>query len=123
MMVVHGTQGSYASAVDWFQTPDPGVSTHYVVRSWDGQIAQCVDDTNIAWHAGSWHANRHSIGIEHEEYLDDPAWFTTPMYRSSARLVAYLCSWYGIPIDRWHIIGIIRSPRQSAAIPGGGITT
>jgi len=88
----------------------------------DGQIAQCVDDTNIAWHAGSWHAHRHSIGIEHEGYLDDPAWFTTPMYRSSARLVAYLCGWYGIPIDRWHIIGIIRSPRQSAAIPGG-ITT
>jgi N-acetyl-anhydromuramyl-L-alanine amidase AmpD len=105
MIVVHVTQGSYASAIDWFQTPGSGVSTHYVVRSWDGQIAQSVDDTNIAWHAGSWHANRRSIGIEHEGYFDDPAWFTTQMYRSSAGLVAYLCYWYGIPIDREHIIG------------------
>jgi N-acetyl-anhydromuramyl-L-alanine amidase AmpD len=88
-----------------FQTPGAEVSAHYVVRSRDGQITQCVDDTNIAWHAGTWHMNRTSLGIEHEGYFHDPVWFTPEMYRSSARLVAYLCAWYGIPIDNEHIIG------------------
>jgi N-acetyl-anhydromuramyl-L-alanine amidase AmpD len=104
-VVIHTTQDSYSSAINWFQTPGAGVSAHYVVRSRDGQIAQCVDDTNIAWHAGTWHMNRTSLGIEHEGYFHDPVWFTTEMYRSSARLVAYLCRWYGIPIDGEHIIG------------------
>jgi N-acetyl-anhydromuramyl-L-alanine amidase AmpD len=104
-VVIHTTQDSYSSAISWFQTPGAEVSAHYVVRSRDGQIAQCVDDTNIAWHAGTWHMNRTSLGIEHEGLFDDPVWFTPEMYRSSARLVAYLCSWYGIPIDSEHIIG------------------
>ncbi len=104
-VVIHVTQGSYASAVDWFQTPGSEVSAHYVVRASDGQVAQCVDDANIAWHAGSWPANRRSIGVEHEGYFDDPTWFTARMYRSSAMLVAYLCWWYGIPMDRGHILG------------------
>jgi N-acetyl-anhydromuramyl-L-alanine amidase AmpD len=104
-VVIHVTQAPYSSVVNWFQTPGSEISVHYVIRSWDGQIAQCVDDTNIAWHAGSWSVNRVSLGIEHEGYFDDPVWFTREMYRSSAKLVAYLCSWYGIPIDRQHIVG------------------
>ncbi len=46
-----------------------------------------------------------SIGIEHEGYVSDPKWFTDTMYRSSAKLSAYLCQKYSIPIDRYHIIG------------------
>jgi N-acetylmuramoyl-L-alanine amidase CwlA len=80
-VVIHTTLGSYSSAIDWFQTPGAEVS------------------------AGTWHMNRTSLGIEHEGYFHDPVWFTTEMYRSSARLVAYLCRWYGIPIDSEHIIG------------------
>jgi N-acetyl-anhydromuramyl-L-alanine amidase AmpD len=104
-VVIHMVQGSYSSAVKWFQTPRADVSAHYVIRSADGKIAQCVDDTNIAWHAGSWQVNETSIGIEHEGYFDDPAWLSPELYRSSARLVAYLCGWYGIPVDRQHIVG------------------
>ena len=62
-VVIHVTQGSYLSTVDWFQTPGSGISAHYAIRSSDGQIAQCVDEANIAWHAGTWPANRRSIGI------------------------------------------------------------
>lgn len=104
-IVLHVTQGSYPAAISWFQTPGSGVSSHYVIRSRDGRIAQCLSDTNIAWHAGSWAANRRSIGIEHEGYFDDSVWFTPEMYDSSARLVAHLCWWYGIPIDREHVVG------------------
>jgi N-acetyl-anhydromuramyl-L-alanine amidase AmpD len=37
--------------------------------------------------------------------VSDPKWFTDVMYDSSAKLSAYLCNKYGIPIDRAHIIG------------------
>jgi N-acetyl-anhydromuramyl-L-alanine amidase AmpD len=104
-VVIHVAQGSYSSAVNWFQTPGSGVSAHYVIRSWDGQIAQCVDDANIAWQAGTWRTNRTSLSIEHEGYFYDPTWFTDEMYRSSARLVAYLCGLYGLPVNRRRIVG------------------
>jgi hypothetical protein len=60
------------------------VSSHYVVRSSDGQITQMVAEKDTAWHARS--ANPYSIGIEHEGYVDQPSWFTDAMYRSSAAL-------------------------------------
>src|SRR3712207_165691 len=93
-VVIHVTQGSWSGAVNWFQNPNAGVSAHYTVRSSDGKIAQSVSDTNIAYHAGQWPYNVHSIGIEHEGFVSDPKWFTPEMYRSSARLLAYLCRWY-----------------------------
>jgi N-acetyl-anhydromuramyl-L-alanine amidase AmpD len=104
-IIIHVTQGSWSSAINWFENPNAQVSAHYVVRSSDGKIAQCVSDRNIAWHAGNWPVNVHSIGIEHEGYFNDPSWFTAVMYRHSARLVAYLCHRYGIPPNRHHILG------------------
>jgi N-acetyl-anhydromuramyl-L-alanine amidase AmpD len=104
-IVIHVTQGSWSSAINWFQDPSSDASAHYVVRSHDGKIAQCVSDLNIAWHAGDWRTNQISIGIEHEGFFNDPDWFTPEMYHSSARLAAYLCRRYRIPIDRKHIVG------------------
>lgn len=104
-IIIHVTQGSWSSAINWFQDPRAQVSAHYVIRSHDGKIAQCVSDMNIAWHAGNWPVNVHSIGIEHEGYFNDPRWFTSAMYHSSAKLVAYLCRRYGIPPNRHHILG------------------
>jgi N-acetyl-anhydromuramyl-L-alanine amidase AmpD len=104
-VVIHVAQGSYSSAINWFQNPRSDVSAHYVIRSRDGRIAQCVSDLNIAWHAGNWPVNRRSIGIEHEGHRNDPDWFTAEMYHFSAKLVAYLCKRYRIPINRRHIVG------------------
>lgn len=117
-IVVHVTQASYSSALDWFQDPAAQASAHYVVRSSDGQIAQSVSDMNVAWHAGAWSYNTTSVGIEHEGYVDDPKWFTPEMYRSSAKLAAYLCKKYGIPIDRRHIIGHNEVPGADHTDPG-----
>lgn len=104
-IVVHVTQGSWSSTVNWFQHPDAYVSAHYVVRSRDGETAQCVSDRDVAYHAGNYGYNTASIGIEHEGYVDDPSWFTEEMFRSSARLAAFLCKKWDIPIDRDYIIG------------------
>jgi N-acetyl-anhydromuramyl-L-alanine amidase AmpD len=117
-IIIHVTQGSWSSAVNWFQNPDAGVSAHYVVRSSDGKIAQSVSDINIAYHAGYWEYNKHSIGIEHEGYIDNKSWFTREMYGRSAKLTAYLCRHYRIPIDRKHIIGHYEVPGCPG--PGGG---
>jgi N-acetyl-anhydromuramyl-L-alanine amidase AmpD len=104
-IIIHVTQGSWSGAINWFQHPNAPVSAHYTLRSSDGLVGQSVREKDIAWHTGSWPYNQTSIGIEHEGFVSDPSWFTEAMYRSSARLSAYLCNKYGIPRDRTHIIG------------------
>ena len=118
-IVVHVTQGSWSSAINWFNDSRAGVSAHYTVRSSDGVIGQSVQEKDIAYHAGYWPYNQTSIGIEHEGYVSDPKWFTDAMYRSSARLSAYLCKKYGIPTDRAHIIGHNEVPSATHTDPGG----
>ncbi len=104
-IVIHFAQGSWSSALNWFQNPGAQASTHYTVRSSDGFLGQSVQEKDIAWHAGNWSYNEASIGIEHEGFVGNPAWFTEAMYDSSAWLSAYLCYKYGIPVDRYYIIG------------------
>ncbi len=103
-VIIHITQGSWSSAINWFNDSRSGVSAHYVVRSSDGFIGQCVEEEDIAYHAGNWPVNQTSIGIEHEGYGNDPGWLTSNLYNSSARLSAYLANKYNIPIDRNHFL-------------------
>jgi N-acetyl-anhydromuramyl-L-alanine amidase AmpD len=118
-IVVHVTQGSWSSAINWFKDSRAGVSAHYTVRSSDGFVGQSVQEKDISYHAGNWTYNQTSIGIEHEGYVSDPKWFTDAMYRSSAKLSAYLCKKYNIPIDRSHIIGHNEVPNATHTDPGG----
>ncbi len=115
-VVVHVTQGSYAGSISWFQNPSAQVSAHYVVRSSDGRITQAVREGDTAWHARS--ANPYSAGVEHEGYVDDPAWFTDALYRSSAALTRHLTDKYGIPKDRAHIVGHSEVPGNDHTDPG-----
>ncbi len=117
-VVIHVTQGSFSSAINWFKDSRAGVSAHYTVRSNDGFVGQSVREEDIAYHAGNWSYNQTSIGIEHEGYVSNSSWFTEKMYRSSARLTAYLCKKYGIPIDRNHIIGHNEVPGATHTDPG-----
>ena len=95
-VVLHDTEGSFAGAVSWFHNCQAGVSSHYVVRSVDGYVVQMVREADKAWHARD--ANRYAIGIEHEGYANNPAYYTDTMYRSSAALVKNIC-------DRYDAIG------------------
>lgn len=117
-IVIHMTQGSWSSAINWFQNSSAGVSAHYTVRSSDGFIGQSVHNKDIAYHAGNWPYNQTSIGIEHEGFVSDPSWFTDAMYRSSARLAANLAKRYNIPIDRKHIVGHGEVPGATHTDPG-----
>ncbi|MEV4947910.1 peptidoglycan-binding protein [Streptomyces sp. NPDC053755] len=115
-VVIHVTQGSYAGSISWFQNPSSNVSAHYVIRSSDGQVTQMVRDKDTAYHARS--GNAYSVGIEHEGYVDNPAWFTDAMYRSSAALTRHLADTYGIPKDRAHIVGHSEVPDNDHTDPG-----
>lgn len=117
-VVIHVTQETYADTLAIFQNPQKRVSAHYVVRSSDGHLAQCVREADIAWHAGNWDHNTRSVGIEHEGWVDRPAYFTDALYESSAALTAAICARYGIPKDRAHIIGHHEVPGSDHTDPG-----
>lgn len=117
-VVIHVTQTEYVKALTIFQNPQKKVSAHYVVRSMDGHAAQCVRESDVAWHAGNWDYNTHSIGVEHEGWVDQPGYFTDALYERSARLTASVCDRYGIPKDRAHIIGHHEVPGTDHTDPG-----
>jgi hypothetical protein len=96
--------GSLLGNVWWLSGGHSHASAHYVI-SRDGSIVQLVHLSDIAWHAGNWKTNVHSVGIEHVGETYDPAGFTTAEYAASAKLVAWLVRRYDIPVDRTHIIG------------------
>ena len=91
----HIAQGSYAGTISWFQNCTASVSAHYVVRSSDGQVTQMVSESDTAWHVAS--HNSYSIGIEHEGYADNCAWYTTAMYNGSSALTRDIADSHGIP--------------------------
>lgn len=104
-IIIHDIEGSSESAINHFQAQSY-VSAHYVLDSDDGTITQMVRPKDVAWHAGNWYFNAHSIGFEHEGFAVEGAdWYSEQMYRSSAKLVKYLAETYNIPLDRQHIIG------------------
>ncbi|MEV6752695.1 peptidoglycan recognition family protein [Streptomyces sp. NPDC051214] len=117
-VVVHVTQETYADTLAIFQNSAKKVSAHYVVRSKDGHIAQCVRERNVGWHAGNWDYNTRSIGIEHEGWVDQPEYFTAAMYEQSALLTSAICEKYDIPKDREHIIGHAEVPGADHTDPG-----
>ncbi|MFW3464115.1 N-acetylmuramoyl-L-alanine amidase [Streptomyces sp. 058-1L] len=117
-VVIHVAQQMFTPTIGIFRDPAKQVSAHYVVRSGDGHVAQCVREQDIAWHAGNWDVNTRSIGIEHEGWVDRPEYFTPVMYLRSARLTADICERHGIPKDRAHIIGHHEVPGSDHTDPG-----
>lgn len=97
-VAIHTTQGSFAGALAWFMSCQSQVSCHYLIRSSDGLLLQLVNEDSKAWHVGS--ENAYSIGIEHEGFVSNPAWYTDTMYRVSARLVQRIAGRHSINLSR-----------------------
>ncbi len=102
-VIVHDTEGGFDGSVSWLKNPASQASAHYIFRSADGFLKQLVREADKAWHVRCW--NDWTIGIEHEGYVSNPAWFTDVMYRNSAALVRHLTSRYNIPRNRLKIVG------------------
>ncbi|MGW6707640.1 N-acetylmuramoyl-L-alanine amidase [Streptomyces sp. NPDC054956] len=116
-IVVHVTQGGFASSVDAFKNPFHRASAHYIVDQ-DGHIEQMVRELDVAFHSGSRSMNERSVGIEHVGYVDRPQDFTDAMYAASAKLAAGICRRYGIPADRKHVLGHSEVPGADHTDPG-----
>ncbi|HMA34469.1 MAG TPA: S-layer homology domain-containing protein, partial [Chloroflexia bacterium] len=111
-IIIHDTEGSYQSAISWFQNASSGVSAHYVIRSSDGDITQMVHNADTAYHAGNWDYNVRAIGVEHEGYMNQQGWYTPALYAASAALVRTMADRFSIHKDHAHIIGHYQVPNQ-----------
>ncbi len=115
-VVVHTMQGYYEGSQSWFQNPAAQVSAHFCMQSSDGEVTQMVHLSDRAWHVGG--INPYAIGIEHEGFVEDPAWYTWATYQSSALLARWIADDLGIPLDRDHIVGHVELPNQTHNDPG-----
>lgn len=113
-IVVHDVEGTYTGGIEYFQARAAASSPNYIVSS-GGQVTQMVQNYNIAWHAGNWYVNMHSIGIEQEGYAIDGRWYTPSLYRATGALVKYLANLYHVPLDRGHILGHDNVPARTAS--------
>jgi hypothetical protein len=119
-VVVHDTEEDYDSTLAEFQNSHAYASAHYVIRSSDGLVTQMVPTKDVAWHAGNWYVNTHSVGIENEGFaIDGATWFTPRLYHSLARLTRYQAQRFGFPLDRAHVIGHDQVPGPADAYQAG----
>jgi len=114
-VIIHVIEGSAQAAINWFKDPRAGASSHYIV-DYDGTVYQMVKEKDIAWHAGNWAYNEHSIGIEHAGYAEQKM-FTEEEYRASAKLVAHLLKKYNVSLQ--HLEGLAPAdPSRGSGIIG-----
>ena len=120
-IVIHDTDVDYSGTVRAFTDPGHCCAANYVVDGEDSPpssypaVTQVVPNHDVAYHAGNYWYNQHSLGVEHVGFADSPSSYYTPrMYDASASLVAYLAAVYAIPIDRAHILahGDVPGPVQ-----------
>src|SRR6266571_5083840 len=103
LIVIHTEDGFKAGTEARFTDPTSHVSAQYGVNQ-DGSYDEYVDEDQVAYHAGDYEVNQRSIGIEHEDLgkPNDPR--PDVLYAASAKLVRDICQFWGIPIDRKHIV-------------------
>ncbi|GHG03166.1 hypothetical protein GCM10018791_13760 [Streptomyces zaomyceticus] len=105
-IVIHDTEGPWDGSLEALTRPTAAVSAHYLISEKGDRVAQMVETKDLAWHAGNWTHNMHSIGVEHEGWaIKEGKWFDPQLYRTSAELVKFLAKRHNVPLDREHIIG------------------
>jgi N-acetylmuramoyl-L-alanine amidase len=108
-IVIHTTENSFSTILDFFARPTTGVASHYLLRSSDGLTVQMVDERQVAFHDACF--NEESIGIEHEGYVAaGPSWYGDALLEASARLVRDIARRHRVPLDRAHILGHGEAP-------------
>ncbi len=118
-IVIHDLESTYDAGVAGLANPTNPAATHYVMSS-TGAVTQMVPTKDIAFHAGNYSTNLHSIGIEHEGYAaHGAAWYTEAPYQATADLVKYLAERFDIPLDRQHIIGHDNVAGPNSALVSG----
>lgn len=107
-IVIHyvGATGTAKNNCDYFYNTYRGVSAHYFVGH-SGEIWQCVDDADVAWHCGTTGKYKHkscrnsnSIGIEMCCRKDSKGnwYFEEETIAATVELVKFLMKKYNVPI-------------------------
>ncbi|WP_457536383.1 N-acetylmuramoyl-L-alanine amidase [Streptomyces filamentosus] len=105
-IVIHDTEGNWSTSYNTLSNPNSKVSAQYLISEKGDLVNQLVDNKDVAWQAGNWTHNMHSIGVEHAGWaIKEGYWFDPQLYRTSAELVKHLAAKYKVPVDREHIIG------------------
>ena len=87
---------SYEGVINWFKNKAAGTSAHFVATGTGRRVAQLVDLTDTAWHAGNWNANLTSIGVELDPRCREED------YDVAAELIADIRSAVGDVPLYWH---------------------
>ena len=106
-IVVHyvGATGGAEANCRYFQSNYRGASAHYFVGH-EGEIWQCVEDSNIAWHCGAssykhpYCRNENSIGIElccRKNNSNGTWYFEEETVKATIELTKELMKKYNIP--------------------------
>ncbi len=118
MIVIHHTGGNDIDASaeqihGWHKNQGwAGIGYHYVIRK-NGTIERGRPEWAIGSHA--YGENSHTIGI-HISGDFEQAEPTVEQVENCAELIADICTRYGIPIDRAHIVG--HGELMSTSCPG-----
>jgi len=110
------SDGGYAGTINYWSTTQGETSAHYIVKIDGSEITQMVRDKDIAYHAGNWPYNQHSIGIEIAGYTEVTLW-SDPLYQMAGWLTRFLADEYSISLN--HPVGIAPAdPATSTGIIG-----
>ncbi len=111
--VIHRTEGSFESAVNWCTNPKSEVSYHYIIKE-NGDDICLVMPENTAWHAGlirdpqtelikaGPNPNLYTIGIALSGFASEPP--TALQIAKCARLINFLSTYYSIPLDKNSVV-------------------
>lgn len=114
-IVIHyvGALGGAEANCKYYKSVNRGASAHYFV-GFEGEVWQCVEDADVAWHCGAKHykhsscRNSNSIGIEMcvrkrstatMSSADKDWYFEEATVASTIELVKELMAKYNIPVE------------------------
>lgn len=123
-IVLHSTEsdgdgpGYGDSIVAFWRRQGLGYGAHFVV-SRDGVVSSCLNRTRVAWHVAS--RNTGSIGIEQSGFARFSAaqWAARETeLNATARVIAHLCAFWGIPVVESTESGVSTHAEQSRKYGG-----
>jgi N-acetyl-anhydromuramyl-L-alanine amidase AmpD len=108
--VIHTTEGSYGSAINWFSNPSSKASAHEVIDT-DGDYTSMVPWDQAAWTSGGGpfpNMNQRSVNLELAGFASQTNRFwrhlRRPQLHTAAMLVAKASIRYGFPITRGRLL-------------------
>jgi N-acetyl-anhydromuramyl-L-alanine amidase AmpD len=111
--IIHMTEGSFKSAIDWCTNPKSQVSYHFIIDK-NGDDVTLVMPENTAWHAGKriesaeytkilgLNPNLTTIGIAMAGFAEIGP--TAQQIAKCAKLINILATYYNIMLDKKSII-------------------